>query len=65
MIDASGSANPYLLYGTGSFTVPPANSGLRITGGDLKQSNGKPIVVAQGGATAPWFNTLISQNNFK
>ena len=43
-INASGSATPYLLFGEGSFTVPASNSGLRITGGDLYQSNVAKIV---------------------
>ena len=43
-IDASGTAMPYLLFGKGSFTVPASNSGLRITGGDLYQSNRAKIV---------------------
>ena len=43
-IDASGNATPYLLFGKGSFTVPASNSGLRITGGDLYQSNHAKIV---------------------
>ena len=43
-IDASGNATPYLLFGKGSFTVPASNSGLRITGGDLYQSNRAKIV---------------------
>ncbi len=64
-IDASGDAVPQLLFGTGSFTVPAGNPGLRITGGDLLQSNGASIVVAPSGSTTPGFETLISQNNFK
>ena len=43
-INASGRATPYLLFGEGSFTVPASNSGLRITGGDLYQSNRAQIV---------------------
>lgn len=64
-IDASGDTVPYLLFGTGSFTVPAGNPGLRITGGDLLQSNGAAIVIAPSGSTTPGFETLISQNNFK
>ena len=64
-IDASGNAFPYLLFGQGSFTVPAGNSGLRITGGDLFQSNGFPVVVAPSGSTTPGFDTMITQNNFK
>ena len=64
-IDASGDAVPYLLFGEGSFTVPAGNPGLRITGGDLLQTNGASIVVAQSGSTTTGFETLISQNNFK
>ncbi len=64
-IDASGDAVPHLLFGTGSFTVPAGNPGLRITGGDLAQSNGASIVVAESGSTTPGFETLITQNNFK
>ncbi len=58
-IDASGSAIPYLLFGEGSFTTPANNSGLRITGGDLLQSNGARIVAISEA------KDLISQNNFK
>ena len=64
-IDASGDAVPHLLFGEGSFTVPAGNPGLRITGGDLAQTNGASIVVAESGSTTPGFETLISQNNFK
>ncbi len=64
-IDTSGGAVPHLLFGEGSFTVPAGNPGLRITGGDLVQSNGASIVVAESGSTTPGFETLISQNNFK
>ena len=64
-IDASGDAVPYLLFGDGSFTVPANNSGLRITGGDLQQSNGVSIVVAPDGSTTPGFETLITQDNVK
>ena len=64
-IDASGIAFPYLLFGQGSFTVPAANPGLRITGGDLFQTNSSPVIVAESGSTTPGFETLISQNNFK
>ncbi len=64
-IDASGDAVPYLLFGESSFTVPAGNTGLRVTGGDLKQTNSASIVVAESGSTTPRFETLISQNNFK
>ena len=64
-IDASGSANPTLIVGDGSFTVGGANQGMRITGGDLEQSNGASVIVSPGGSTASGFTTLISQNNFK
>ena len=64
-IDASGSANPTLIIGDGSFTIGGANQGLRITGGDLQQNNGASIIVAPGATTTPGFSTLISQNNFK
>ena len=64
-IDASGDAVPHLLFATGSFTVPAGNPGMRITGGDLLQSNGASVVVAPSGSTTPGFETLIAQNNFK
>ncbi len=65
-IDASGDAVPHLLFGTGSFTLPAVGmTGLRITGGDLLQTNGASIVVAPSGSTTPGFETLFSQNNFK
>ena len=64
-IDARGIAVSYLLFGQGSFTVPAANPGLRITGGDLFQTNGLPVVIAESGSTTPGFETMISQNNFK
>ena len=64
-IDANGNAVPHLLFGDGSFTVAAGNPGLRITGGDLAQSNGASIVVAESGSTTPGFDTLITQNNFK
>ncbi len=64
-IDASGDAVPYLLFSEGSFTVDASNPGLRITGGDLVQTNGASIVVAESSSTTPGFETLISQNNFK
>jgi len=64
-INASGNAIPHLLFGAGSFTVPAGNSGLRITGGDLLQSNNASIVIAESGSTTPGFETLIFQNNFK
>ena len=64
-IDASGDAVPHLLFGSGSFTVPAGNPGLRITGGDLLQTNGTAVVVAESGSTTTGFDTLITQNNFK
>ncbi len=64
-IDASGDAVPHLLFGEGSFTVPAGNPGLRITGGDLAQTNGAAVVVAESGSTTTGFETLITQNNFK
>ena len=56
---------PYLRFGKESFTVDAPNAGLRITGGDLVQSNGASIIVAASGSETPGFNTLITQNNFK
>ncbi len=64
-IDASGDSVPHLLFGEGSFTVPAGNPGLRITGGDLLQTNGAAVVVAESGSTTTGFDTLITQNNFK
>jgi len=64
-ISASGGAVPYLIFGSGSFTLPAGNSGLRITGGDLVQVNGTSIVVAESGSTTPGFEILIMQNNVK
>ena len=65
-IDASGAAVPHLLFGEGSFTTQADNPGLRITGGDLTQTNGASIVVAESGSTTTGFDkTLITQNNFK
>jgi len=64
-IDASGDAVAHLLFGTGSFTVAAGNPGLRITGGDLVQSNGASIVVAESDSTTRGFDRLITQNNFK
>ena len=64
-IDASGDAVPHLLFGAGSFTIPAGNPGLRITGGDLLQTNGAAVVVAESGSTTTGFDTLITQNNFK
>lgn len=58
-IDASGDAVPYLLFGEGSFTVPASNAGLRITGGDLFQTNGASIVAISEA------DNLISQRNIK
>ncbi len=64
-IDADGDAVPHLLFGEGSFTVPAGNPGMRITGGDLAQTNGASIIVAESGSTTTGFDTLITQNNFK
>ncbi len=64
-IDAEGDAVPHLLFGSGSFTVAAGNPGLRITGGDLLQTNGAAVVVAESGSTTTGFDTLITQNNFK
>ena len=64
-IDADGDAVPHLLFGSGSFTVAAGNPGLRITGGDLLQTNGAAVVVAESGSTTTGFDTLITQNNFK
>lgn len=65
-IDASDLATPHLLFAPGSFTVNVENSGMRITGGDLVQSNGlQAILVAEDDLTVPGFTTLIAQNNFK
>ena len=64
-IDASGDAVPHILFGSGSFTIPAGNPGLRITGGDLLQTNGAAVVVAESGSTTTGFETLITQNNFK
>ena len=64
-IDATGDAVPHLLFGEGSFTVAAGNPGLRITGGDLLQTNGASIVVAESGSTTCGFDRLITQNNFK
>lgn len=65
-IDASELAIPHLLFAPGSFTVNVPNSGMRITGGDLIQSNGlQAILVAEDDITDPGFTTLIAQNNFK
>ncbi len=64
-IDADGDAVPHLLFGEGSFTVAAGNPGLRITGGDLTQTNGASIVVAESGSTTRGFDRLITQNNFK
>ncbi len=64
-IDADGDAVPHLLFGEGSFTVPAGNPGLRITGGDLLQTNSAAVVVAESGSTTTGFETLITQNNFK
>ena len=64
-IDADGDAVPHLLFGDGSFTVAAGNPGLRITGGDLAQTNGASIVVAESESTTRGFDRLITQNNFK
>ena len=69
-IDASGTAVPYLLFDPDSFDsinldYPLPVMGWRITGGDLLQTNGAAVVIAENGSTTPGFETLISQNNFK
>jgi hypothetical protein len=64
-IDAVEDAFPYLMIGEGSFTINAPNPGLRLTGGNLRQSNGASVIVAPGGSSRPGFDTLISQNNFK
>ena len=64
-IDAVENAFPYLMIGEGSFTVNAPNPGLRLTGGNLRQSNGASVIVAPGSSSKPGFDTLISQNNFK
>ncbi len=64
-IDASNEAEPFLLFSEGSFTIQTDNPGMRITGGDLLQSNGKSIIVASEGSENAGFSTLIAQNNFK
>ena len=64
-IDADAEAVPYLLFADESFFAPSNNPGMRITGGDLSQSNGKSIIVASGGSENAGFSTLIAQNNFK
>ena len=64
-INADGDAVPHLLFGSGSFTIAAGNPGLRITGGDLVQTNAAAIVVAESGSTTTGFDTLITQNNFK
>ena len=46
-------------------TVAAGNPGLRITGGDLAQTNAGSVVVAESGSTTTGFETLITQNNFK
>ena len=61
-IDARRNATPYLSSLAGSFTVATPNSGLRITGGDLAQTNRSPVIV---NGSSPGFDTLISQNNVK
>ena len=60
-IDARRNATPYLYFHATSFWVAAPNSGLRITGGDLRQTNGAPIVVPSNRG----FDTLISQNSVK
>ena len=61
-IDARRNATPYLFFHGKSFWVEAPNSGLRITGGDLRQTNVAPIVVPSHNQG---FDTLISQNNVK
>ena len=58
-IDARGDAVPHLLFGRESFTVPASNSGLRIAGGDLQQSNKVYIIAVSEAAN------LIFQANVK
>ena len=48
-----------------AFGFCAGNPGLRITGGDLLQTNGAAVVVAESGSTTTGFDTLITQNNFK
>ena len=65
-IDASGTAIPHLLFAPDSFIMAPSdNTGMRITGGDLLQTNRAAVVVAESGSTTSGFETLINQNNFK
>ncbi len=64
-IDALGDAVPHLLFGDNSFTVAASNPGMRITGGDLAQTNELPIIIASSGSTTPGFETLITHNNVK
>ena len=52
-IDALGDAVPLLLFGDNSFTIAAPNPGLRITGGDLVQTNASSIVIAPSGSTTP------------
>ena len=56
---------PHILFGSGSFTVPAANSGVRITGGILGQYSSIEIVIAESGSLTPGFDTLITTDNFK
>ena len=56
---------PHILFGSGSFTVPAANSGVRITGGILGQYSSILIVIAESGSLTPGFDTLITTDNFK
>ncbi len=64
-IDASGDAVPHILFGTDSFTVAAPNPGIRITGGDLRQTNSVSIIVAEGGTQIRGFEDMIFQNNVK
>ena len=45
--------------------MPAGNPGVRITGGDLLQTNGAAVIVAESDSTTTGIETLISQNNFK
>lgn len=64
-IDASGDAVPYLLFGDDSFTVAAPNPGMRVAGGDLRQTNNVSVRVAAGNSQSRGFETLIIQNNVK
>lgn len=57
-IDALGDAVPLLLFGDDPFTVVAPNPRLRITGGDLVQTNASSIVTAPSGSITPSFETI-------